>query len=392
MWFDNDRTMDTNNHDKIALLELLKASLYGVEPIFLDHVNWDAVLEEAREQTVAALAAKAVPRAVASAWQESVLQNQANFVRVLHGQSQLVNLFEQAGIPLVILKGAAAAVYYPEPFRRAMGDVDFLVPQERFEEAAALMEKNGYVLSHPATSENPRHLGYTKNGVMFELHHHFSHDDLDIDDVLIDGMNHLVWATIGNCCFPMLPRLSNGLVLLDHLRHHLKTGLGLRQVIDWMMYVNVELDDSFWETEFGAVAKEKGLDNLAKTVTRMCQLWLGLPGMITWCADADEGLCGQLLDSLFSSGNFGRKRGEQGHVEAVGARIRNIGLFRYLQITGEASWDAYKRHRVLKPFCWIYRGFQVAKRGLNTGRGVKIAGDLDRSRDRYELLKKLGVY
>ena len=198
----------------------------------------------------------------------------------------------------------------------------------KFEEAAELMEKNGYLLSHPSSSENPRHLGYTKNGVRFELHHHFSQDDLDIDDVLIDGLNHRVWASGGNYRFPMLPRLSNGLVLLDHLRHHLKTGLGLRLVIDWMMYVNAEVDDSFWETEFGVVAKEKGLDTLAKTVTRMCQLWLGLPETITWCADADEKLCGQLLDALFSSGNFGRKSGEQEHVEAVGARIRNIGLLR----------------------------------------------------------------
>ena len=161
-----------------------------------------AVLEEARAQTGVALAAQAVPRAVASAWQESVLQNQANFVRVLHGQSQLVNLFEQAGIPLVILKGAAAAVFYPEPFRRAMGDVDFLVPQERFEEAAALMEKNGYVLNYPATSENPRHLGYTKNGIKFELHHHFSMDDLDIEDAVIDGLNHRVRAVVGITDFP----------------------------------------------------------------------------------------------------------------------------------------------------------------------------------------------
>ena len=368
-----------------ALCALLRASLFGDSAFLSGEFDLSAVLREARGQAVAGLI---VLPELESVYQ----QNLANGLRILYGQNQLIRLLEANQIPIVILKGTAAAVYYPEPLRRSMGDVDFLVPQDRFEEAAELMEKNGYLLSHPSSSENPRHLGYTKNGVRFELHHHFSQDDLDIDDVLFDGLNHRVWASGGNYRFPMLPRLSNGLVLLDHLRHHLKTGLGLRQVIDWMMYVNAEVDDSFWETEFGVVAKEKGLDTLAKTVTRMCQLWLGLPATITWCADADERLCGQLLDALFSSGNFGRKSGEQGHVEAVGARIRNIGLFRYLQITGEASWEAYKRHRVLKPFCWIYRGFQVAKRGLNTGRGVKIAGDLERSGDRYELLKKLGVY
>lgn len=375
-------------NNQIALLELLKASLFGIETALPDNVDWDAVLAEAKAQTVVALAAKAVPAEYASQWQNYALQSQAQFVRVMHGQMQLVNLFEQAGIPLVILKGTAAAVYYPEPMKRVMGDIDFLVPPDRFVEALCLMEENGY----RQVSNGERHAELKKSGIEYELHHRFSQNDLDIEDVVIDGLNHRDWATIGNQRFPMLPKLSNGLVLLDHLRHHLKTGLGLRQVIDWMMYVNRELDDSFWEDEFCEVAEEKGLDTLAKTATRLCQIYLGLPETITWCSDADEGLCSQLLDMLFSSGNFGRKSGEQGHIEAVGARIRNIGLFRYLQITGEASWEAYKRHRFLKPFCWIYRGFQLVKIGMNTKRGVRIAGDLERSGDRYELLKKLGVF
>ena len=378
--------------EQIALLELLKASLFETEPVLPDDLDWGAVLEEARAQTVVALAAKAVPRAVASAWQESVLQNQTNFVRVLHGQTQLVNLFAQAGIPLVILKGAAAAVYYPEPFRRAMGDVDFLVPQARFEEAAALMEREGYVLSNPATSENPRHLGYTKNGIRFELHHHFSMEDLDIEDVVIDGLNHRVRAAVGNYGFPMLPRLSNGLVLLDHLRHHLKDGLGLRQVLDWMMYVNRELDDEFWEKEFGPVAKEKGLDTLAVTVTRMCQIRLGLPETVTWCSDADEQLCEELLANLFSSGNFGRKQKERTAVESVASLIQRQGFFRYLQAGGERNWTAFRRHPFLKPLCWLYQLFRITFRGLKTGRGTKMTEDIRRSRERVELLKQLGVY
>ena len=187
------------------------------------------------------------------------------------------------------------------PFFLDQGDVDFLVPQERFEEAASLMEKNGY----RQFSEGKRHAEFMKDGVEFELHHRFSQEDLDIEDVVIVGMNHRVWAAVGDHGFPMLPRLSNGLVLLDHLRHHLKDGLGLRQVLDWMMYVNRELDDEFWEKEFGPVTKEKGLDTLAVTVTRMCQIRLGLPETVTWCSDADEELCEELLANLFSSGNFG---------------------------------------------------------------------------------------
>ena len=76
----------------VALLELLKASLFEIEPEFPENVDWDRVLLEAKAQTVVALAAKAVPKEVASEWQESALQSQAQFVRVLHGQTQLVQL------------------------------------------------------------------------------------------------------------------------------------------------------------------------------------------------------------------------------------------------------------------------------------------------------------
>lgn len=376
------------NRDQKALLELLKASLFGIEPRLPDDLNWNAVLSEAKEQTVVALAAKAIPKEAAMGWQESVLQSQANFVRVLHGQTQLVNLFEHAGIRLVILKGTAAAVYYPEPFRRAMGDVDFLVPEKFFEEAVNLMIENGY----REKGNGPRHKEFMKDGVEYELHRRYSPLGMEVEEYIDEGFSQLETGKVGKEAFPMLSSFANGIVLLTHLCAHLKKGVGLRQMIDWMMYVDRELDDAFWEREFKQVAESKSLASLAITATRMCQRYLGLSERITWCASADDRRCDQLLELLFSSGNFGRKNGEGGHVEAVGTRIRNMGLYHYLQSTGEASWKAYKRHPFLKPFCWIYRGFQLAKRGLKTGRGMSMTEDIDRSKDRYELLRSLGVF
>lgn len=89
--------MEMLDKNQTALLELLKASLFGIEPEFPDNVEWEAILAEAKAQTVVALAAKTVPKEVASGWKESALQSQAQFARVLHGQSQLVDLFERMG-------------------------------------------------------------------------------------------------------------------------------------------------------------------------------------------------------------------------------------------------------------------------------------------------------
>ena len=56
-----------------------------------------------------------------------------------------------AGIPTVVLKGTALiARYYRDPGLRHMSDLDVLVPEERFHEAAKLLEAMGYrPLEHP---------------------------------------------------------------------------------------------------------------------------------------------------------------------------------------------------------------------------------------------------
>ena len=57
---------------------------------------------------------------------------------------------------------------------------------------------------------------------------------------------------------PVLPSLQNGLVLMLHIVKHLKSGLGLRQIIDWMMYVDKQLDNEKWE-EYSSVYETDGI-------------------------------------------------------------------------------------------------------------------------------------
>ena len=121
-------------------------------------------------------------------------------------------------------------------------------------------------------------------------------------------------------------------------------------------------------------------------------MYLGLPSLITWCSSADEKTCEELMENLLLSGNFGRKNGNGNSVETVTTSIRREGLFRWLQIAGEHNWAAYRNHHWLKPFCWIYQAFRYAGQGLKIGRkGKELLRDLDRSKERYELLKKLGI-
>ena len=382
-----------------VLLELLKASLFEIEPVFPEHVDWDAVKVEAKAQTVVALASKAVPAEYVSQWKDYALQSMTQFVRVMHGQTQLVNLLEQAGILVVILKGTAAAMYYPEPFRRAMGDVDFLVPQDKFEDTARLMEVNGYnpfndLQNQLGTSNRPRHIEFGKDGIEYELHHHFSADGIDIESTLINGLEHVETAEIGGVSFPVLPAMGNGLLLLAHAAFHLSSSeLGLRQVIDWMMFVHSELDDEKWDSCFCEMAEQAGLRKLAVALTRLCRDHLGLPGEYRWCEEADEQVVSDLLDVIFERGNFGRKVPLHYNLENITAKAKSRGTFTYLKQISRIVWNGKSVQRnstVLKPFVFIIEFSSLFNRRVRASKGHLIK-DLKSGSELSKLYKALGL-
>lgn len=379
------------NVNQQALLELLKASLFGIEPRFPDCVDWDAVLQEAKDQTVIALAAPAVPKEEAEKWRVPVTRNKMRFLQILDEQTILVKLFQNAGIPLTILKGCAAAMYYPEPLQRTMGDIDFIVTPERFEEARRLMEDNGYKFDHDLG--NDREYSYCKGDIILELHHRYSDVGWDIDPLIMDGLTHPVISELYGKAFPALPTEINGLVLLDHIRHHMSQGLGIRQIIDWMMFVHSFPGDDAWEQRFAPLVREAGLETFAATVTKMCQGWFGLPDEITWCDHADDDLAQELLETLFQFGNFGNKTSqEERPVETVTMNIRKKGLFRYLQTVGVSNWKACQKHKILQPFAWLYQIFRYIVKGFTElFRGEKIVKDLESGNKKSDFMKKTGI-
>lgn len=367
--------------EQSVLLALIRSSLWG-EP---RPENAADALEQAKIQAL-------VPLIYPDS--KEAMQYSAHCIRILFAQDEILALMTSAKIPMAILKGCAAALYYPEPLLRTMGDIDFIVPPERFQEAERLMLDNGFIEAHEPheTDEPERHVAYQKGGITVELHHHFSSDGIDIERYVQTGLTRAERANVGGHEFCLLPPLANGLVLLAHAAQHLKKDLGLRQVIDWMLYVHEVLTDEMWEREFCAAAEACGLKTLALIMTRMCQMYLGLPETITWCREADKQVAEELIENLLATGNFGHRFGSGSKVEKVSTSIKRYGLLRYLQMAGEWNWKAYHRHRWLRPLCWLYQIFRYAHQGLQTGRGRKqISDDLHRSTARYELLTRLGI-
>ena len=296
--------------------------------------------------------------------------------------------------------------------RRPNGDI--VVKREDYERAARVLEENGYEQEHGHNFSH-HHYGYRKDGVSFELHRRLGivqESDEATLGLFEDGIERRQMEQIGSFRYPILPAELNGLVLMFHINQHLRSGLGLRQIIDWMMY----LDRNDNLQELLPLFRKTGMEKLALTVTAMCQEYLGLGGMSMEAGEAtarediaeeareiparealviDPGVypTQELMDYIYEKGNFGTKSGEEGKIASVFLIATSpLQLFRRLQAGGLSRWKAAGKYRFLRPFAWIYQiGFilrELASHGISPGRFMRQHGTGVRQRD---LIHKLGL-
>lgn len=303
----------------------------------------------------------------------------------MHAQDQLLALLDDHGIPCVILKGAAADMSYPHPVLRSMGDIDFLVKREDLEKAAGILEDNGFILSH---DKNPKmhHYGYKKDGIDFELYWRVGSA---LEESLIrlfeDGIDSRLFAECEGYRFPVLPPDLNGLVFLFHINQHLRSGLGFRQIIDWMMYIH-----NYGIEQMQPLLEKTNTERFAFSVTSMCQNYLGLEKVVD---EREDYPVDELMEYISGKGNFGRKAGIAGQTESFSLTVTNpVKLFKRLQAGGMSRFKAIKKYPFLTPFAWIYQiGYISRVLVKNKMTPKKVISHQKKGIEQRELIERLGL-
>ena len=283
-----------------------------------------------------------------------------------------------------------------------MGDIDVLVPRDKFIEATSILESSGYTYTHGKENEKLsmelRHLGYIRNGIEIELHHHFSTPGISIDDILEDAIFRREYRYLNGYQFPVLPDVENGLVLLSHINQHLQeNALGLRQIVDWAMFVNSAMNDVSSQKDLIDLLIKVGLFELASHITRMCNIYLGLKEDLNICSNIDDSLVDELMEIVLNDGNFGRKASllmpkNERRVRGVLFGIRQFGIWKYFSRIGMIKIGFNKKVSSIKLFAFINGLFVVFKEGIKSFICNKgISKSMKDSERRYELYQKLGV-
>lgn len=361
------------------LFDVIKLALWGDGSAI---ANQD-VFREMKLHAIAALPASCLHSLSMSSelegeWKRFILQHISFNTQCCYEQSKL-----PISVPYVVLKGTSAAKYYPYPLYRSMGDIDIMTKREDFDTACRELVGSGYTIIKDIDKE----ISLTRNGICIDLHRQFaSLNNPDyvkfLDDLIIENINPA----------HVLPDPINGLVLLNHINQHLESGLGLRQIIDWMMFVDKCLPDDKW-SEFYDLVNRIDLVKLAVVCTRMCEIYMGLPHR-EWSADADSVLCEQLMDYVMACGNFGNKKTAEADISA-GVLAHMISLkasFRLLQRQGLVNWKAAKENKLLRLFAWIYQLFRYTSRGLRRDHAFsRLKAEYAAAQKKKTLFDALGV-
>ena len=327
--------------------------------------DWEGVYTLFKEHAILPLAGTKnrindfndIPENILNDWKKAIQDGISSFFYTRYAGKKLTEMLIKNGVTPVIIKGAAAGKYYPEPAFRTYGDIDFFIKGDKDEETVA-----EFLVSNGFSDENrdddfyrSRHIQLRKNNIEFELHKRFS-SQLDKSDYLLDEMLKKAVPEKQDD-FYCYDDVMNGIILLEHLKHHmLDLGVGIRQVIDFMCFANEKLTEDFWNEKFCPVLEKLNLKKFAVHTVRMCEIFFGLaPHDFT--ASADDELCHRFMDEIYSAGNFGRKNDDfnTSVLKYIGRGVN----FKQLQAGGLFNWKAAQNHKILVPFAWIYQLFRL---------------------------------
>lgn len=422
------------NNTQTTILNLIKATLYPeVNQGSIEIQNYDALFQELTDQSIVGIPgeyivkSESTPEDIKQKWTNIVYSQVAQWTKIMEAQEKLIKLLQENGVELAIIKGCTAAMNYPKPEYRSMGDVDFFVRQEEFEKAFDILTQNGYEYALDDVrgeihkeKEEFHHVELSKGGIVFELHKRMSDTvqgkemDEKIESLIMEGMDHIETGRIGQYEFPMFEKKLSGLIILRHIIQHLggSKGIGIRHILDWMMFVEKHVDDAYWESEFAEYLDKVNLKDAAIVFARMAQIYFGMDESITWCkidnknesslqeakdkadvqAERDR-LCEGWMEQIMAQGNFGAKMTKEDEGASVLYKNKNVfTMIKSLQRLGMENWAPAREHKVLRPFAWVYQSCRYVRKGLGRKNPVKsLKKDMAKSKDKKELMEKLNI-
>jgi hypothetical protein len=307
------------NQTQETIISILSAAIRGkkIENLKLANVNWLQVFEESQAHNITAVTYSTIKdlsehntidEELLYMWKNISIGCAINQIRHIKQMSKVFKSFQEANIPVIALKGLVVREHYPHPEFRSMSDADILVHREDVEKAEIVL----------------MNLGYYKHSSI-EIHSSFDHKNylsIDLHWTLVNELHiktttdfdKTLWENTMTVTMNALPILSLSLeyellhLILHIASHMIKSGFGLRQLCDVVVFVEKEKDNIDWNLFFEK-AKTYKIEKLVMTIFILCQelFNMDLPNEDSIQYFKRNQYIELLINELFSSGVFGKR-------------------------------------------------------------------------------------
>ena len=389
------------------LLGLLSFSLFNKTPNIIGELETDAVLRESINQKVFPLVFSAVSKLDGNypleKWQPLFDKNIAANIHLFNNHIQLHNLLKSNNINFFFLKGVVSAQYYNEPLLRTMGDVDFIVNKNDISTVTNLLKRNGF----NKQKSNTHHISFKKADLYrVELHWQPSGMPTDSDfksrvlSLIDNSFSKTNEINIFNGVINSPPHLIHGLTLLLHNAEHIVTsGIGLRHLCDWAVFVNNFSEDEFCNMFKETFEKIKIWD-FCCCLTAICHKYLGSNYFAF--SEFDETVVDGLFQDICASGEFANKEPERynqskfignysGTFNSDYVGFKN--LFRALFYKVKVEHTICEKYKILIPFFAINTLFKFAFKVIKGKRfTLNYKSDMKSAKERNAIYNKLNIF
>ena len=252
-----------------VLLQVYGDAICGRKTTLPENCDRDAIAKKAIQQNILPLVYfNLFGEETNNVYYPLVMQSLANNERRMFFLGKLSKELTEAGIEHCVLKGSSLAVLYPMPELRISGDVDMLINPADEKQVMKFMEERNFAVTERYKNAQNFTAKHPKAG-LFEIHVKLFDSEFD-KYVLKDKFKvkePFVLTTNPDGTELNILSKNDGLYFAaSHMiKHFVKDGLGLRQVSDWLLYVE-KYGDEVDMAGFNTVIEELGFGKFMNAI------------------------------------------------------------------------------------------------------------------------------
>lgn len=301
------------------LCELVKKALWDKELnsedfASLDNDVWSKIVSLASLQGVLSIAYDAViclpmqyqpSKMVKLSWAVNVDAVERRFAHKQQACENLIKLYSQHNIKVMLMKGLGLAQSYPVPNHRDCGDLDIWLFGD-----AKIGDEIIEQMSIKVIKDDKKHSTFCFENTLVENHATFlDPDKLKIDKIL-EGRLHMALGQgslselkLSDSTLYLPTPMFNALFLARHMVRHLVDGIGIRHLCDWAIFLDRfhgQYDDNHLVNSF----KEANILPALHVLTELAVDFIGLNPLVSpFKTSADQELKSRIWEDILHPRN-----------------------------------------------------------------------------------------